>query len=43
MASDLWQQLELFATELESDIQDTGRGQKVACWFQFWKKSTSFV
>ena len=29
-ASDLWQQLEL-ASELESDIQDTGPGQEVAC------------
>ena len=29
-ASDLWQQLEL-ASELESDLQDTGLGQKVAC------------
>ena len=29
-ASDLWQQLELTA-ELESDLQDTGLGQEVAC------------
>ena len=29
-ASDLWQQLEL-ASELESDLQDTGPGQEVAC------------
>ena len=29
-ASDLWQQLEL-ASELESDLQDTGLGQDVAC------------
>ena len=29
-ASDLWQQLEL-ASELESDLQDTGLGQEVAC------------
>ena len=29
-ASDLWQQLEL-AAELESDLQDTGLGQGVAC------------
>ena len=28
--SDLWQQLEL-ASELESDLQDTGLGQEVAC------------
>ena len=26
----LWQQLE-FASELESDLQDTGLGQEVAC------------
>ena len=32
-ASDLWQQLEL-VSELESDLQDTGLGQEVACWFQ---------
>ena len=29
-ASDLWQQLEL-ASELESDLRDTGLGQAVAC------------
>ena len=29
-ASDLWQQLEL-ASELESDLRDTGLGQEVAC------------
>ena len=29
-APDLWQQLEL-ASELESDLQDTGLGQEVAC------------
>ena len=29
-ASDLWQQLEL-ASELESDLQDCGLGQVVAC------------
>ena len=29
-ASDLWQQLQL-ASELESDLQDTGLGQEVAC------------
>ena len=29
-ASDLWEQLEL-ASELESDLRDTGLGQKVAC------------
>ena len=29
-ASDLWQQLEL-ASGLESDLQDTGLGQEVAC------------
>ena len=29
-ASDLWQQVEL-ASELESDLQDTGLGQEVAC------------
>ena len=29
-ASDLWQQLEL-ASELESDLRDTGLGQGVAC------------
>ena len=32
-ASDLWKQLEL-ASELESDLQNTGLGQRVACWFQ---------
>ena len=32
-ASDLWQQLKL-ASELESDLRDTGLGQEVACWFQ---------
>ena len=41
-ASDLWKQLEL-ASELESDPRDTGLGQEVACWFQCWKNSTSFV
>ena len=29
-ASYLWQQLE-FASELESDLQDTGLGQEVVC------------
>ena len=29
-ASDLWQQLKL-ASEFESDLQDTGLGQEVAC------------
>ena len=29
-ASDLWQQQEL-ASELESDLQDTGLGQDLAC------------
>ena len=29
-ASDLWHQLE-FASELESDLRDTGLGQEVAC------------
>ena len=29
-ASDQWQQLEL-ASELESDLQDSGPGQEVAC------------
>ena len=29
-ASDLWQQLEL-ASELHSDLRDTGLGQEVAC------------
>ena len=29
-ASDLWQQLEM-AAELESDLQDNGLGQEVAC------------
>ena len=29
-ASDLWQQLEL-ASELESDLRDTGLGQEAAC------------
>ena len=29
LASDLWQQLEL-ASELESDLRDTGLGQEVA-------------
>ena len=29
-ASDMWQQLKL-ASELESDLRDTGLGQEVAC------------
>ena len=29
-ASDLWQQVEL-ASELESDLQETGLGQEVTC------------
>ena len=29
-ASDLWQQVEL-ASELESDLQDTGLGEEVTC------------
>ena len=29
-ASDLWQQVEL-ASELESDLRDTGLGQEVTC------------
>ena len=42
-ASDIWQQLEL-VPELESDLQDTVElGQEVACWFQYWENSTSFV
>ena len=41
-ASDLWQQLEL-ASELESDLWDTGLGQEVACWFQCWENSADFV
>ena len=41
-ASDLWQQLEL-ASELESDLGDTGLGQEVACRFQCWENSTGFV
>ena len=36
------QQLEL-ASELESDLRDTGLEQKVACWFQCWKNLTRFV
>ena len=40
--SDLWQQLEL-ASELESDQQDTGRGQEVACLSQYCKNTTGFV
>ena len=40
--SDLWQQLEL-ASELVADLQDTGLGQEVTCWFQCWKNSTGFV
>ena len=42
LLSMLWQQLEL-ASELVSDLWDTGLGQEVACWFQCWKNSTSFV
>ena len=38
----LWQQLEL-ASELESGLWETGQGQKVACQFQCWKISSSFV
>ena len=34
-ASDLWQQLEL-TSELKSGLQDTGMGQEMACWLQFW-------
>ena len=41
-ASDLRQQLEL-ASELESDLRDTGLGQEVAFWFQCWKNLTDFV
>ena len=41
-ASDLWQQLKL-ASEFESDLRDTGLGQEVACWFQCWENSASFV
>ena len=41
-ASDLWQQPEL-ASELESDLRDTGLGQEVTSWFQCWKNSTSFA
>ena len=36
-ASDLWQQLEL-ASELESDLRDTGLGQEVACLLQMLEK-----
>ena len=41
-ASDLWQQLEL-ASELESDLQETGLWQEMACWFQCWKSSSGFI
>ena len=41
-ASDLWQQLQL-AFQLESDLRDTGLGQEVAYWFQYWENSTGFV
>ena len=41
-APDIWQWLEL-ASKLESDLLDTGLGQEMACWFQCWKSSTSFV
>ena len=41
-APDIWQRLEL-ASKLESDLLDTGLGQEMACWFQCWKSSTSFV
>ena len=41
-ASDLWQQLEL-ASELESDLGDTGVGQEVACWLQCWKNTSCFM
>ena len=30
------------ASELESDLQDTGLEQEEACWFQCWKNSNSF-
>ena len=40
--SDPWQQLKL-ASELESDLQDTGFGQEVAFGFQCCKNSTGFV
>ena len=36
------QLLEL-ASELESDLQDTGLGQDVACWFQCWENLTGCV
>ena len=39
-ASNLWQQLEL-ASKLESETLWVG--QKVACWFKWWKNSTGFV
>ena len=31
------------ASELESDLRETGLGQEVACCFQYWKNSTGFV
>ena len=37
-----WQQLEVFSKR-ESDLRGTGLWQEVACWFQCWKNSTSFV
>ena len=40
-ACDLWQQLEL-ASELGSDLWDTGLGQEVACWFQYWENLTHY-
>ena len=30
------------ASKLECDLQDTGLGQEVACWFQYWKNCTGF-
>ena len=30
------------ASELESDLWDTGLGHEEACWFQCWKNSNSF-
>ena len=38
----LWQQLEL-TSESESDLQDTGLVQEVACSFHCWKNSTCFI
>ena len=40
--SGLWQHLEL-ASEIESNLQDTGQGHYLAPWIQCWKSSGCFI